>query len=114
MRHRGKQDADFTAGRALTPTLLPVPKAALERRYTPTGSSDNSNTCSPLELVWFRSGWEPQGPSLGLMGVSRASSPSASVAAALAVTQCPAAHASLLYDSRYLLTTYRILCTKKS
>lgn len=44
--------------------------AALQRRFTPTGSSDNTNTCTDLELIWFRSGFEPQGPSLGLMGVS--------------------------------------------
>ncbi|CEH16804.1 Cutinase [Ceraceosorus bombacis] len=39
----------------------------LHRRWTPTGSSDNSNKCTPLELIWFRSAAESQAR-LGLLG----------------------------------------------
>jgi hypothetical protein len=42
-------------------------RRSLERRWTPTGSSDNTNVCTPLELIWFRSGDQPQ-DALGFIG----------------------------------------------
>lgn len=41
--------------------------ASIERRFTPTGSSDNTNRCTKLELLWFRSAEQPQ-DALGKLG----------------------------------------------